>query len=310
MTAVLTRWTTRTVLLVALFIGAGGCASTAPPSSSPSDAAAPGTAPTLQHQSLNATLWAQQSAEYAALVRQTYAQAARQLTAVVNDSTLTAAVEQRRQMEARTYAALPPAVILDLDETVLDNSAYQARLILDGETYSTASWNAWCRERRATALPGARRFVEQARDAGVAVFYLTNRRNVVRAATRDNLEALGFPVSEDRLLMRGQRAGWDTSDKASRREHIMQSHRIVMQLGDNLGDFLPDVETSLRARERMRSAYNGFWGTRWFVLPNPQYGSWEGALFGYDYSLSPEEQLQQKRDRLLPARDLPARDEE
>jgi acid phosphatase len=296
------RWTTRTALLLVLMIGVGGCAGTAS-TTEPSAQPAPATAQAeLQHQSLNATLWVQQSAEYDALVHQTYVQAAQQLPALLEDSTLTAAVEQNQQMRVGAYADLPPAVILDVDETVLDNSAYQARLILDGETYDTASWNAWCRERTATAVPGALRFVEHATNAGVAVFYLTNRRNVVRAATRDNLEALGFPVSDDRLIMRGQRAAWSASDKAPRREHIMQSHRIVMQIGDNLGDFLSEVETTLDERERMSATHRGFWGTRWFMLPNPQYGSWEGALFDYDYSLSPEEQLQRKRDRLVPAR--------
>jgi len=246
----------------------------------------------------------QRSAEYDALVRQTYAQAAQQLPALLEDSTLTAAVEQNEQMRVGAYADLPPAVILDVDETVLDNSAYQARLILDDETYDTESWNAWCREREATAVPGARRFVEAATEAGADVFYLTNRRDTVRAATRDNLEALGFPVDDERLIMRGQREDWAASDKAPRREHIMRTHRIVMQIGDNLGDFLSEVETSLDEREHMSTSYgrDAFWGTRWFMLPNPQYGSWEGALFGYDYSLSPEEQRQRKRDQLMPAR--------
>lgn len=244
----------------------------------------------------------QRSAEYDALLRQTYAQAAQQLPALLDDSTLTAAVEQSEQMRTGAYADLPPAVILDVDETVLDNSPYQARLILDDETYDTESWNAWCRERKATAVPGALRFVEEAANAGVTVFYLTNRRDTVRSATRDNLEALGFPVDDEHLIMRGQREDWAASDKTPRREHIMQSHRIVMQIGDNLGDFLSEVETSLDERERMSATHRGFWGTRWFMLPNPQYGSWEGALFDYDYSLSPEEQRQHKREQLVPAR--------
>ncbi len=294
---------TLTVLLF-LAIGTGGCASTAPPTETPEQSPSEVAQAELRHPALNATLWMQQSAEYEALVRQTYAQAARQLPALLEDSTRTAAVEQSEQMRTGAYADLPPAVILDVDETVLDNSAYQARLIMDDESYNTESWNAWCRERKADAVPGALRFVEQATEAGADVFYLTNRRDTVRAATRANLEALGFPVSDERLIMRGQREAWSMSDKKPRREHIMRTHRIVMQIGDNLGDFLSEVETSLDERERMSTSQEraAFWGTRWFMLPNPQYGSWEGALFEYDYSLSPTEQLQRKRDQLDPAR--------
>ena len=293
---------TTLVLFLIAWAGCGGTASTV--EAPVPDPSAAETRAELRHPALNATLWVQKSAEYEALVRQTYAQAAGQLPTLLQDSTLTAAVEQREQMQPSTYATLSPAVILDVDETVLDNSAYQARLILDDETYNTESWNAWCRERNAEAVPGALRFVEQAADAGVDVFYLTNRRDTVRAATRENLEALGFPVSNERLIMRGQREAWSMSDKKPRREHIMRTHRIVMQIGDNLGDFLSEVETSLGERERMSTSQEraAFWGTRWFMLPNPQYGSWEGALFEYDYSLSPEEQLQRKRDQLDPAR--------
>jgi acid phosphatase len=36
---------------------------------------------------------------------------------------------------------LPPALIVDIDETMLDNSPYQARLVRDGKSFDDASWN-------------------------------------------------------------------------------------------------------------------------------------------------------------------------
>ena len=84
---------------------------------------------------------------------------------------------------------------------------------------------------------------------------------------------------------------------------MAEDFRILLFLGDNLGDFLPDVERSLEARRRLVRRHFGYWGRRWFVLPNPQYGSWEGALYDYDYGLSRTETLRRKRRRLRTARD-------
>jgi acid phosphatase len=257
----------------------------------------------LRNVNLHSTLWTQTSVEHDGLTRGMYRLAERQMRRALADSTWTAAVEQAEMGPPSSFRARPPAVVLDVDETVLDNSAYQARLILDGATYSAETWQAWCREENATAVPGALAFTQAAANAGVTVFYVTNRDSVVDTATRANLERLGFPLAEEEhvVLTEGERAAWDGS-KTPRRRHIAEDYRILLLIGDNFGDFLGEVETSVRARQRRAEAFAKYWGTRWIVLPNPQYGSWEGALFDYQYDWSPLEVLRMKRSHLRPKR--------
>jgi len=254
------------------------------------------------NEKLNAVLWTQTATEYAALTQQAYAAARDALADALADPTWTAMPEQVG-MEA--YETLPPAVVLDVDETVLDNSAYEARLIEDGAQFDRASWAAWVEEEAAPAVPGVLEFTQAADSLGIAVIYLTNRRGPGEAATRRNLEALGFPIDEsfDAVLTRGDltRTGepeFDTSEKGPRREVVAERFRVLQLFGDNLGDFLSDVETSVEERDALAAPYADWWGTRWFMFPNPQYGSWEGALFDYDYSLTREERLQRKEAAL------------
>ena len=253
------------------------------------------TAPAASHEGLHATLWVQTAAEYHALALQPYAAARTQLDAALADPSWSADPEQ---LAAGGYEALPPAVILDVDETVLDNSAYQARLIRDGTSYNTESWNAWVREVAATAVPGALAFTRAADSLGVAVVYLTNRRNEVEEPTRRNLLALGFPIATDfdAVLTRGDVS--EGSDKGPRRASVSATHRVLLNLGDNLGDFVSDDVPSPEAREQAMLDHADWWGERWFMLPNPQYGGWESALFDGDYSLSPEERAQRKVEGL------------
>lgn len=276
--------------LALLLLTAGGCAALQAPADG--DAGA--------RENLHSTLWVQASAEYRAAALQAYDNARRALETALDDPTWTAATEQR---DRAAYGDLPPAVVLDVDETVLDNSAYQARLILEDRVYSRESWDAWVEEARAAPVPGALAFTRYAAQRGVTVVYLTNRRHATEAATRRNLEAYGFPLvgAGDVVLTRGERPGWDTSDKEMRRRAVAERYRVLLLVGDNLGDFLPGVERTPGERAEMVEAHASYWGTRWILLPNPQYGSWEGALFDYDYGLTPAERLGRKRSWLDPA---------
>ena len=296
-----------------LVLAVAGCATTRSPESPPAQARADSLARVadslerrvatwkerarLRHPTLDATLWTQTAVEYDGVTRGAYRLAGAMMERALADSSWTAALEQAEQPPSR-YRDKPPAVVLDVDETVLDNSAYQARLIRTDETYDTESWNAWCREREAGAVPGARAFTQRADSMGVQVIYLTNRDSVVEAATRDNLRRLGFPVDDapDAVLTQGERPGWEP--KAPRREWVAERYRVLLLVGDNLGDFVEPADTSLAVRERMARRHETFWGTRWIALPNPQYGSWEGATFGYDYGLSPWQQLRRKHETL------------
>ena len=238
---------------------------------------APGAQPRSQPRpadDLNAVLWLQRSAEYRAICRQTFAIATQKLDAALADEGRTAAVEQF----GAQFRQLPPAVIVDVDETMLDNSPYNARLIEDRAGFDHTSWAAWVEERSAEPVPGALAFVRRATALGITVFYVTNRDNSLEAATLANLERCGFPASKDQLLMR-EEIDDDGSEKRNRRAHIAKSHRIAMLAGDDLGDFVPGARSaSAEDRARICERYDSLFGDRWFVLPNPIYGSWTKSL--------------------------------
>lgn len=245
------------------------------------------------HPTLFATLWQQTSAEYGASALQAYDAASEVLPIALADSAWTAAVEQ----EGHDFSALPPAVVLDVDETVLDNSPQQARTILAGGAFDPEAWGAWVNEARAPAVPGAREFLALADSLGVTVFYVTNRDQPLEEATRRNLESVGMPVDPDTdtVLSRGEREGWG-SDKTSRREAIAERYRIVLLVGDDFNDFvsarLPRAE-----RDRLLERYRDRWGDRWIMIPNPVYGSWEGALYG-EADDTPQERARRQLESL------------
>ena len=264
---------TRRGLAIAALAIACACAGR---SQGPPPAAAPGggAGGTLRHthEKLNAVLWMQTAAEYEASAIQAYRLAQLQLDAALADPSWTAAVEQ-------TEVSGPPAVVLDLDETVLDNSAFEARLAADGAPYTEDAWNRWAEERKAGAVPGALEFLRYAASRGVTPFYVTNRDHRVEGATRDVLARLGVPVSADRdVVLARHENGWDASDKSSRRQAIAATHRILLLIGDNFEDFVSGTRTSVADRDRLLQQYDAFWGRKWIVLPNPTYGSWETAI--------------------------------
>jgi len=235
-----------------------------------------------RHPALRATAYLQTAAEARALARTVYASAAARLPAAVAD-TATSAIPGDGPAGARA-----PAVVLDLDETVLDNTPWQVRAIRDGTDYPVG-WEAWCRQARARAVPGALGFARAAADLGVELFYVSNRDAALEAATRRNLRALGFPlgVARDTVLLKGERDAW-TSDKSTRRAWVAREFRIVMSIGDDLGDFLAVDGLGLAQRARAVDEHAALWGARWFVLPNPVYGSWHRALLATGDGESPE----------------------
>jgi acid phosphatase len=243
---------------------------------------------------LDATLWVQRAAEYDASAEQAYRIAADMLVAALEDSSWTAAPGQRSDGRA-----LPPAVILDVDETVLDNSPFQARLIIEGREFNPQMWGEWIDQAAAAPVPGALAFARQAAAQGVMVFYVTNRDAKMEAATRRNLETHDFPLAldEDVILTRGEHEGWG-SDKSSRRSYVAARYRVLLLIGDDLNDFVTVTRSSAEERDRIATDHAAYWGRKWIILPNPTYGSWERALYGFDSSLSPEEKRQRKAENL------------
>lgn len=148
--------------------------------------------------SLNSTLWMQTSAEYEALNYQAYNTSVRLLHTALADSSWTAAVEQEGN-----YFGLPPAIILDLDETAIDNSFYEARGIIDDTDFDPDSWNEWVREMKAEAIKGAVELTRRADNLGISIFYITNRDAAVQEATEENLRNLGFPVADNAVMSNG-----------------------------------------------------------------------------------------------------------
>lgn len=245
---------------------------------------------TWLHEGLLSTLWVQTSAEYAIMTRALYSQASQVLNSLVMRPDHTAAIEQRPP-----FAHKPPAIILDIDETVLDNSPFQGQLILEGTRYSTSAWKAWTSLASAEWVPGAKDFIDNANRAGITVFFVTNRSHVEEQATRDNLRKLGLtlPAEPDYLLTKNERPDW-TSDKRSRRAYVTSNYRVLMIVGDDLNDFLPAPPTPDQ-RHAVAIEYSAHFGTDWFLLPNPGYGSWERSLFSSNDAC---EELAQKRRHL------------
>ncbi len=240
-----------------------------------------------------ATLWIRRSAEYRASTDGIYRAALQALRRGLADPGWSAEPSQRGDL-----SGLPPAVVMDIDETVLDNSVAEARMLLQHTCPAdfAATWDAWLAERAATAIPGAADFIRAARELQdglgrpVRVFLITNRECSARAGhsgacpqepdTLANLRALGLdaPTLVEDLMLKGEQPAW-VSEKLPRRQLVARNYRIVLNIGDDLGDFIPDVrQLPLDGREQVRCQHRDWWGTRWFLVPNPMYGSWQRAL--------------------------------
>jgi 5'-nucleotidase (lipoprotein e(P4) family) len=256
----------------------GGCAGASAPVEPPpavAPALAPVPAAVEANDQLDALAWFQTAEEARRLSQSVFVAASRALEDALADPSWSALGQ------GAEAAALPPAVIADVDETVLDNSALQGRFIADGIRFDERIFGAWVEAAEAEAVPGAREFAELVRRHGVTLFYVTNRDGKHEEATRRNLERAGFelPAETDVVLTRGERPEWG-SDKESRRRDVARSHRVLLLLGDDLNDFVSAYGAGLDERRRLADAANARWGTSWFVLPNPLYGSWERALVG------------------------------
>jgi 5'-nucleotidase (lipoprotein e(P4) family) len=201
-------------------------------------------------------------------------------------------------MDTLSSSELKPAVVLDLDETVLDNSPYEARLFLEGKNYDPKSWEKWCFEAKAEALPGATDFLHFADSIGLKIFYISNRKIGVFEPTLKNLKALKLPQAEkEHLLLRTTK-----SDKTERRNMVKAHHQILLYVGDNLTDYdqkFAERDSTLGkqlVKKHRKELLHNF-----IMLPNPMYGEWESAIYGNDYSITLEEKLNLRREKLNPA---------
>jgi acid phosphatase len=227
---------------------------------------------------LNAVAWTQNAVERDLVYLETWRSAQDRLLAALADPTWDALPAGDRAAPA---AGLPPAVIVDVDETVLDNSPYQARLVRSGGSFNAEDWAAWCREQRARAVPGAVAFAQFAAGHGITIVYLSNRAQTLDTATLANLRQVGLPVAgPDVFLGLGTVVDGCTqvgSAKGCRRQAVSRRYRVLMQVGDQLGDFVDAPQATLASYRATADRDLPGIGTRWFVLPNPTYGAWEAA---------------------------------
>ncbi|MBL8300880.1 MAG: acid phosphatase [Rhodanobacteraceae bacterium] len=261
-----------------------GCAASPTRTTTPTAAAEPAQPPPLTYAetNLNATLWAQGTVEHDMAYRSIYAQATRQLALALKQKDWDALPKTERK---NALKGLKPAVIVDVDETVLDNSPYMARLIRDNKDFEESSWEQWCHEQRARALAGALEFTLAASAKGVTVFYLTNRGQHLKEATLANLRAAGFPVADKETVFLGlgtEVEGCQTSGtkKGCRRELVGRRYRVLAVVGDQLGDFIDVGSNTVMDRAEAIKPHANWFGERWFMLPNPTYGSWDSAILG------------------------------
>jgi len=211
-----------------------------------------------------ATLYQQKAAEYKALSYQTF-----NLAELMLDKDL-----------ADKHIDKHRVVIVDIDETVLDNSPYQGKSILENSAYPKF-WNEWCSLAKALPVPGAVTFLNYAKANGVGIYYVTNRDKSLRVPTLRNLASAGFPFADDaHLIMKTTE-----SSKESRRQAIAARNHIALLLGDNLADFsyLFDKQTPARRAALVDSLRYAF-GPKFIMLPNAMYGDWEAAFYEYNWN--------------------------
>lgn len=239
-----------------------------------------------------ATLWMQKAAEYRALAYQAFNLARWQLDLDLKGKNKNDIPKSERKK--------PRAVVVDIDETVLDNSPAQAAGIKARKGFALADWYAWGEMRKAKAIPGSVEFLNYAVSRGVKVFFVSNRDEVQKQATIDNLKAAGFnDVSTENVVLRQKDAnGKNISTKEPRRQAIQQKYRIAILMGDNLDDLSDVFELkSIADRFAEIDKFKNDIGKRWIVLPNAMYGTWENAVYGFK-SLSDAEKAKARAEAL------------
>jgi acid phosphatase len=270
-----TQWIVPLVLALVAF-GFGVETASLRSAQSPAGPAAPAAFKREQpeNRGLDANLFMQTSAEYRACCLQAFNLATMRL---------------KQASEGAEQGDKKLAVVMDLDETVLDNAGFQAMQLRSGLAYDQRLWDMW-EEKHADQvglIPGAKEFIQEAGKLGVAVAYLSNRNERFRKQTQGALTRLGIPAASDDLL----RLATTTSDKTLRRMEVEKAYSVVLYVGDNLRDFDEQfrygdlsqatpakLEAAIQERKEKVDAQRKTWGSKWVILPNPAYGEWTKPL--------------------------------
>lgn len=222
---------------------------------------------------VNATVWMQNAGEYKALTLQAYQLAQVRLQQIID----------------KEQSDKPRAIVLDIDETVLDNSPYQAYQIENRKSYNQEEWAKWTSRAEAEPLAGALDFLNFTKNKGVEIFYVSNRLESERPQTLQNLKSKGFPFADNEHLV----LKTDVSSKETRRQAILQKYNIVLFFGDNLSDFsdMYYYNTEGKTASQKVLEHPEVFGTKFIVLPNAMYGDWETSMYkkNKDKSISNEQ---------------------
>jgi 5'-nucleotidase (lipoprotein e(P4) family) len=234
---------------------------------------------------IGAILYMQKAAEYRAMAYQAYNIARWRLDADFEKKNLRNLPKAERRK--------PRAVMVDIDETVLDNSPANAFLVKNRRPFNTKDWYAWGEMRKAKPIPGAVDFLNYANSRGVRIFFVSNRDEVQKQATIDNLKSAGFAnVSVENVLLRN-----GDSSKEPRRQQILAKYRIVFSMGDNLDDHSVVFENrSVADRFSEVEKAKDLFGKKYILLPNAMYGTWENVL--YDKGMTDAQKVE-RREELL-----------
>ena len=218
---------------------------------------------------LDASLFMQSSAEYRACCYQAYNLAIFKLRLACKDK------QQGQEL----------AVVMDLDETVLDNSGFQAQQVRGGVAFDQRLWEIW--EQKHSQFigltPGARDFIWEAEKLGVKIFYISNRSENSREPLKEALKRLEINLPSDKHLLPAK----ETSNKTLRRQAVEKDHKVILYVGDNLRDFderfkcadmtpkeKPQIDAAIKARKDQVDQARAEFGEKWIILPNTCYGEW------------------------------------
>jgi len=196
---------------------------------------------------------------------------------------------------AKQKTQKPKAVIVDVDETMIDNSPFEAQEILESRGYTSETWKAWSDMAKAKATPGAVQFSHFCDSLGIEVIYISNRKVNEVESTLKNLDSLGFAFAKKENLLFKE----DVSSKKVRRDKVSEKYEIVMLIGDNLND----ISEVFDNRDddwgsTMVEKYKNEFGNRFIVLPNPMYGEWEKNIYGKGTKLT-DDQMREARLKVL-----------
>lgn len=233
--------------------------------------------------SILGTLWVRDSGEYRALTYQAYNSGKNYLKNIVKD---------------KENIGKKLAVVLDLDETVLDNSAFAAWKAVNHKLFDSKDWERWVKAEEAREVPGSIDFIKTAKELGMEVFYVSNREASLTKPTIENLKKIGALFADEEHVL----GKTTTSNKAPRLKSVEdKGYKIVLLGGDNLDDFNSVVHHKLNIDrknhvEDMKDQY----GTKFIVLPNPEYGGFDSGIIDGYYKLSTSEKIEVRKKVIKP----------